>query len=129
MDSNAHHLINVRLPGPALQNPHRVSIAGRPACVNAGTGEVDVAQVVLVIKSRRVEPGPIADTYYSGKPAARIASIRGIASADTLPKAEHCVVDEKDDHWYADLFWIFVPIQGEIAEFGATLKDYPPNLL
>ena len=28
--------------------------------------------------------------------------------------------------WYADLLWIFVPIQGEVAKFAATLKDYPP---
>jgi arylsulfatase len=28
--------------------------------------------------------------------------------------------------WYADLLWLFVPIQGKIAEFAATLKDYPP---
>jgi hypothetical protein len=28
--------------------------------------------------------------------------------------------------WYADLLWIFVPIQGKVAEFAATLKDYPP---
>jgi arylsulfatase A-like enzyme len=25
--------------------------------------------------------------------------------------------------WYADLLWLFVPIQGKIAEFGATLKE------
>ena len=24
--------------------------------------------------------------------------------------------------WYADLLWIFVPIQGEVAKFAATLK-------
>lgn len=28
--------------------------------------------------------------------------------------------------WYADLLWIFVPIQGEVAKFAATLKEYPP---
>ena len=28
--------------------------------------------------------------------------------------------------WYADLLWLFVPIQGKIAEFAATLKEYPP---
>jgi arylsulfatase len=28
--------------------------------------------------------------------------------------------------WYADLLWLFVPIQEKIAEFGATLKEYPP---
>src|SRR5262245_44170125 len=28
--------------------------------------------------------------------------------------------------WYADLLWLFVPIQGKIAELGATLKEYPP---
>lgn len=28
--------------------------------------------------------------------------------------------------WYADLLWIFVPIQEEVAKFAATLKEYPP---
>jgi arylsulfatase A-like enzyme len=28
--------------------------------------------------------------------------------------------------WYADLLWIFVPIQGEVAKFAASLKEYPP---
>src|SRR5262245_17760112 len=28
--------------------------------------------------------------------------------------------------WYADLLWLFVPIQGKIAELGAMLKEYPP---
>jgi arylsulfatase len=28
--------------------------------------------------------------------------------------------------WYADLLWLFVPIQGEVAKFAATLKEYPP---
>ena len=28
--------------------------------------------------------------------------------------------------WYVDLLWLFVPIKGKIAEFAATLKDYPP---
>jgi hypothetical protein len=27
---------------------------------------------------------------------------------------------------YADLLWIFVPIQGQVAKFAATLKEYPP---
>jgi arylsulfatase len=31
-----------------------------------------------------------------------------------------------DIRWYADLLWIFVPIQGEVAKFAATLKEYPP---
>jgi hypothetical protein len=26
--------------------------------------------------------------------------------------------------WY--LLWLFVPIQGEVAKFAATLKEYPP---
>jgi arylsulfatase len=28
--------------------------------------------------------------------------------------------------WYADLLWIFVPIQEQVAKFAATLKEYPP---
>lgn len=28
--------------------------------------------------------------------------------------------------WYADLLWLFVPIQGEVAKFAETLKEYPP---
>jgi arylsulfatase len=28
--------------------------------------------------------------------------------------------------WYADLLWIFVPMQEQVAKFAATLKDYPP---
>jgi len=29
--------------------------------------------------------------------------------------------------WYADLLWIFVPMQEQVAKFAATLKDYPPG--
>src|SRR5205807_9676123 len=56
VNGNAHHRIDRCFPGSALQNPHRVGIAGLPARVNAGTGEVDVAQMVLMIEPRRLEP-------------------------------------------------------------------------
>jgi arylsulfatase len=27
--------------------------------------------------------------------------------------------------WYADLLWLFVPVQGKIKEFLATIPDFP----
>jgi hypothetical protein len=30
------------------------------------------------------------------------------------------------DRWYAELMWLFVPIQSKIAEFAASLKEYAP---
>jgi hypothetical protein len=62
VDGDAHHRIDRRVPRTPLQNPHRVRITGLPTGMNAGAGEVDVAQMILVIESRRFEANDVHES-------------------------------------------------------------------